>query len=76
MMVSPAARAAASTRAVGSSRPGQVEVLAHGVDVAAGAAEVDLPIDEDQRRVAALNGRRTATSTAGVDRTEQCRRSR
>ena len=28
--------------------PGQIEVIAHRIDVAAGAAEVDLPVDEDQ----------------------------
>ena len=39
---------------------GEVEVVAHRVDVAAGAAEVDLPVDQDQRgpRRVELAGRR------------------
>ena len=34
-------------------RPRQRDVVAHGIDVAAGRAEIDLHVDDDQRRVGA-----------------------
>ena len=71
---SPAARAAASTLAVGSS-PARVrfEVVAHRVDVAARPAEVDLPVDVDQRGVRRVDdGRRTARGRARRRRARGC----
>ncbi len=51
--------------------PGEVEVVAHRVDVAAGAAEVDLPVDADRGRCARgrgsgrrARGRATASDAA------------
>ena len=50
------ARACASIAAVpGSPARVSADVVAHPVDVAAGAAEVDLPVDADQRDVLGVN---------------------
>ena len=52
---------------------GQVEVVAHGVDVAARPAEVDLPVDADQRGVRRVDRRRRRARCRGRRRRRRVR---